>query len=312
MKNYMEKTKKYFENIGHCPVCGSINEKKLYKDIIHTCDVLRKAGIQIENVEVPSDIKVCKKCGHKYLSKVIKEEYLSRYYSVVGSEYYDSVKTDFRDRVETETKKFAKFVYRNASSQKNVLEIGSGMGHLLVELQKLGFICTGIEPSEMISNHSKELFKINVITGLLDFNTFPEKKFDIIILRDVIEHIYDVNILFKLVSHYLVEGGKVFILTGDSNSAYAKICGRRWLYFFSWEHVSFFNKNSISYLLTHNGFSMPFFQKQRHSGTILLNIKIFIITLRSKVATFLKLRSHKFFYMCFDHFVAIGQKKGSN
>ena len=62
-------------------------------------------------------------------------------------------------------------------------------------------------------------------------------------------------------------------------------------------------------LFERHGLSLDYFKKRRHSGSFLLNSEIFALTLRGMLANFLGLRKHKFFYMAFDHFIAIGKSK---
>lgn len=291
----------------NCPVCGTDNKMLLYENIFHTCNVLKKSNILISNEDVPSNINLCRNCGHKYLSKVLNDDVLKYYYGVAESEYYDSVVAKPHDRIPNDTKRYADLIEKKCIGGKSVLEIGSGMGFLLYQLKLKGFDCTGVEPSNFASSYSRSEFGLNVLTGILDYETFYNRKFDIIILNDVVEHISDINSLFNLMKFYLSPNGYVFILTGDSNSLYAKICRKKWLYFFSWEHVSFFNRTSLKYLFSNHSLKMHYFKKTRHSSSYFFNWKTFILTFRGILANKLGFRKHKFFYMAFDHLVAIGK-----
>jgi 2-polyprenyl-3-methyl-5-hydroxy-6-metoxy-1,4-benzoquinol methylase len=298
----------YFDQQA-CPVCKHRNYSIVYKELIHTCHVLKKAGIGLKNDDVPADIVQCKNCGHKYLSLVIKDEFINYYYSVPESEYYDTVINKPYDRRAKDTKKFANLIYSKCREGKTVLEIGCGMGHLLFQLKQKGFECFRVDPSNFATSYARTNLGLNVISGMLDYNTLPEKRFDIIILSDVVEHIYNINSLMELVTFYLTDSGRVVILTGNSNSWYAKVCGKRWLYFFSWEHVSFFNKHSIKYLFNNHSLSLTYFKTTRHTGSYWQNIRLTYLTLQSAIANFLGLRKHIFYYYeAFDHFITIGQK----
>lgn len=298
----------YFDEIDQCPVCGSKDKKIIFKKLEHTCNVLKKTGIDLKNDEVDVDVCLCRQCGHKYLSKVIKDQYLSYYYKVVESEYYDSVKSNHADRRVTETKKFAEFIKEQSPGAKTVLEVGAGMGHLLLQLKNLGFETKGVEPSPFASKIANEELGLDVYEGFMDTSTFPGKVYDVIVVSDVVEHISGINTFFDLLTHYLAPGGQIFVLTGDSNSLYAKMCGRRWLYFFSWEHVSFFSKSSVRYLFQKHSLRLKYFKKIHHSGSYWNNVKIFVLTIRAILANKLGFRKHKFYYMAFDHFIAIAQK----
>ncbi|MBS1735242.1 MAG: class I SAM-dependent methyltransferase [Bacteroidetes bacterium] len=297
-----------FTDIRKCPVCDSPEKKPVFKNLIHTCNVLKKSGINLKNENVLSDIYECANCKHRYLSVVVADKFIKQYYSVAGSEYYDLIKNDPYDRNPKLTHLMVKTITRKSKVGSLILEIGSGTGHLLSELGKVGYMCYGVEPNEFISDFSKKKFNLNVKTGILDYYTFPETKFDVIILSDVIEHIYDANSLFRLVYFYLKPGGNVIVLTGNSKSVYAKFCGIKWEYFFSWEHISFFNRSSIRFLFEHNRLRMTSFEKLGHSAHFFNELKVWFYTIRGMVANFFGMRNHRFFYMAFDHFIAIGEK----
>ena len=291
-----------------CPVCGSSESKVLYSGIKHTCNVLEKAGVKLENKDILTYALKCKYCKHIYLSLTLKDDLLSYYYNVVESEYYDSQKVHPKDHRPADTKKFAKFIENESKSGDNILEIGSGLGFLLKELKIAGFKTYGIEPSGFASSFSRNELKLDVITGMLTEKTYKNKKFDVIILSDVIEHISDPNQLFKLIEYYLTDTGKVIVLTGNSRSLYAKICGKKWLYFYSWEHMSFFNRRSIEFLLNKNSLKLSYYKNTAHSGSFYVNSILFFKTIVMIILEKLKIRKYNFYLMAFDHFIAVGKK----
>ena len=293
---------------NECPVCGSSEKRVLYTNLVHTCNVLKKSGINISNEELPADIYECENCKHRYLSVVIADNFIRKYYGVAGSEFYDLIKDNPYDRTPKLTALLVQTLKRESPPNSSILEIGSGTGHFLNELNKAGYKCFGVEPNEYISEYSKSKFNLNIKTGLLDVNTFPENKFDMIVLNDVIEHIYEVNALFELVNFYLNPGGKILVLTGNSRSLYAKFCGIKWEYYCSWEHISFFNKNSIDFLFKRHNLSMVSFETIGHSGDFWWEVKVWFYTIRGMIANFMGFRNHKYFYMAFDHFIAIARK----
>lgn len=296
----------YFQD-QDCAVCNQHNNKVIYSNLIHTCHVLSKAAIPLENSQIPTDIMECSNCGHRYLAKILNSERLNFYYNVVETEYFDGQKLNPSDHRPAETQKFAEYINSNAAGKK-VLEIGCGLGFLLYRLKALGKECYGVEPSAFASGFAREKLSLNVETGLLDEYTYANQKFDTIVLSDVVEHVPGINTLFKVIEKYLKPGGKVIVFTGDSKSKYAMICGVKWLYFYSWEHLSFFNKNSIKYLFDKHALYLEKFDRVAHTGSYLQNSKIFIKTIGHFIFNILKIRKDQFYSMAFDHFIAIGTK----
>ncbi|RYF91033.1 MAG: class I SAM-dependent methyltransferase [Chitinophagaceae bacterium] len=94
-----------------------------------------------------------------------------------------------------------------------LLEIGCGQGSLLRAFAEKGCICTGVEMYPLWLEKAKEWLQPELQSGavkLIDSNIYdvdPEKdlgtKFDIIILKDVIEHIHDQQKLIGWMKHFL-------------------------------------------------------------------------------------------------------------
>ena len=131
-------------------------------------------------------------------------------------------------------------------------------------------------------------------------------------MSDVVEHLSGINELVSIAQNYLTDGGKMVILTGNADSLYAKWCGRKWLYYFSWEHVSFFNKKSIEYLFNKHSLKLDYFKNTQHSGTIARNLFIVGHTFFSMMRNFLGIRKEVYYSMAFDHFITIGKKTAND
>jgi len=100
-----------------------------------------------------------------------------------------------------------------------VLEIGSSEGGVLKAFTELGCICTGIELAQYRVDLANGFMAEEVKAGLVKFinediyNIDPEKlahKFDLIILKDVIEHIHNQEKFMKKVGEFLTDDGVIF------------------------------------------------------------------------------------------------------
>ena len=105
----------------------------------------------------------------------------------------------------------------NPLKSLNILDIGCGGGLLCEPMSRLGADVTGIDASEknikvakLHSNKSK--LKINYICSSpekLNLN----KKFDVILNMEVVEHVDDVDLFIKKSSEFLKKNGLMFIAT---------------------------------------------------------------------------------------------------
>lgn len=104
--------------------------------------------------------------------------------------------------------------------QMEVLEIGCGEAGVLKAFTELGYSCTGIELEDSRLDHARTFMANELKAGKVRFlnkdiyNTDPERdlgrRFDLIILKDVIEHIPDQARFMPQLHRFLKPGGVVF------------------------------------------------------------------------------------------------------
>ncbi len=107
-----------------------------------------------------------------------------------------------------------------ANNPRKILEIGCGEAGVLKAFYENGHDCLGIELSPSRIKIAEAFYKTLPKTGKIEFivkNIYdidPEKdldhKFDLIILKDVIEHIPDQESFLKHLRAFLAPGGSVF------------------------------------------------------------------------------------------------------
>ncbi len=102
----------------------------------------------------------------------------------------------------------------------NVLEIGCGEAGVLKAFLEKGCRCTGIELDPRRIEYAKEFLKDNFEEGSIDFLSKDiylvdpvnelGRTYDIIILKDVIEHIHEQEKFVPQLHKFLKEGGIIF------------------------------------------------------------------------------------------------------
>jgi 2-polyprenyl-3-methyl-5-hydroxy-6-metoxy-1,4-benzoquinol methylase len=102
----------------------------------------------------------------------------------------------------------------------NMLEIGCGQGSLLRAFAEKGCVCVGVEMYPLWLEKAHEWLQPELTSGkvrLISSNIYdvdPEKDlgtlFDIIVLKDVIEHIHDQPKLIAWMKTFLKPGGVIF------------------------------------------------------------------------------------------------------
>ena len=149
---------------------------------------------------------------------------------------------------------------------KTALEVGSGGGILTEEICKMGFMATGIEPSEeslqTAANHAKASgLDIRYVKGTGENIPFPDQSFDFVFCCDVLEHVQDLPKVIAEISRVLKPGG-VFIYDTLNRTLISKLVAikiwqewKRWAFMPPNLHVweMFIKPAEIKELLLKNG-----------------------------------------------------------
>ena len=103
----------------------------------------------------------------------------------------------------------------------SILDIGCGGGLLCEPLKRLGANITGIDAAknniEVAKLHAQEMnLDIKYIHSAPE-NINLEKKFDVILNMEVVEHVADVNLFIQNCSKFIKKGGIMFVATINKN-----------------------------------------------------------------------------------------------
>lgn len=112
----------------------------------------------------------------------------------------------------------------------NILDIGCGSGTLSFYLSKNRNYVTGIDISksaiDCCKKNSKMLGLKNIYFEVFNFpQEYPKKKYDIVILVEVIEHLNNIQKAFKTIFNLLNNDGILILSTPSPNAPLLKIGG---------------------------------------------------------------------------------------
>jgi len=128
---------------------------------------------------------------------------------------------------------------------RTLLEIGAGSGLLVSEAGHMGLQAVGVEPSNSLVATAKKSRGVDLIQGIYPHPQLAGRRFDLVYLIDVIEHVEDPVQLLADCASALAPGGVFLVVTPDVSSMAAKLLGRRWWHF-RLAHVGYFNRRSMS------------------------------------------------------------------
>lgn len=206
------------------------------------------------------DIYRCRRCGFGRTAPSLDRKRISRFYS----EYYPLSNLDKQEvisRARIVPKISAWFAgidntaHRYIKLGSTVLDIGSGSGQSLLEIEALGGVAHGIEPDPNAQKIARSL-KLKVYKGFITDNPFPNKKFDFITASQVIEHEPNPKEFLEAVKKKLNKGGMVILSFPTSDAFYRKIFGKKWIHWHVPYHINHFTRKSINILAKEVGFEV--------------------------------------------------------
>jgi 2-polyprenyl-3-methyl-5-hydroxy-6-metoxy-1,4-benzoquinol methylase len=134
-----------------------------------------------------------------------------------------------------------------------ILDIGCGTGLFLIEAKKRGWEVYGTEYTDTAINICK-LSAINMQQGKLDPAWYQENMFDVITSFEVIEHINNPKEDIENIKKILRPNGLFYFTTPNFNAVERYLLKGSYNIIEYPEHLSYYTKKTVHYLLTNAGF----------------------------------------------------------
>jgi len=295
-----------------CNLCKSDDAKKVYKSTItnryddhisFTCTNNRHS----EHFQVVK----CKKCGLYYCSPRLGMNNLARIYSNVQDTIY---KEELNGRIKTFKRNL-----KNLSKHKSngtLLDIGCSIGVFLSIAKKDGWEVSGIEPSSWCAEQGKKIFNLKDNLFVKDIKDLDKlnKKYDVITMWDVLEHLDDPMQALIICKETLKEGGILAMSTVNIGSLYAKILGKRWPWLMTM-HIYYFDKSTIRKYLDKVGLDLLEIRTYKHTISLnyllykLKSINIILYTIGKFIKKFLLFDKNIYLDVAFGDFMEIYAQK---
>ena len=221
-----------------CPVCRTRRAKSLYSyDYGHN----------------KSDIVQCVTCKHISIYPVPLVELNERNMDTVDdAEFYGNKIFKWLHKrfvINREIRNVQKLL--NATDPK-LLDIGCGTGWTTAIWKNNGFFVTGIEPSPTRSAICKERYNIEVFTGHIE-EFRANQKFDVIIMRHLLEHIENPSSVLEKVRTLIADNGILIVVAPNINSIGRFLFKENWEWVLPW-HVHFYKPKTLTQICENAGF----------------------------------------------------------
>lgn len=220
---------------GNCFLCGCVSFVKLYK--------VNRYGI----------VK-CVNCNFVYTTPLPSERELHRYYSKFD---YSEPKSA-EEAIRKDARRSLYIIERFSNKNGGLLDVGCGRGYFLHEARSRGWTCYGIDYSQKAVSYGRNVLRLDLQKADI-FTYKTTKKFDVIILSQVIEHTSKPRVILEKCYKLLHHGGIIYIATPNIESISARVMKENFDHLIPPEHLGYFSKNTLTLLLKQIGFNPLYF-----------------------------------------------------
>jgi 2-polyprenyl-3-methyl-5-hydroxy-6-metoxy-1,4-benzoquinol methylase len=232
-----------------------LRERFWLSDLMN-CTVCESNNTEIAFFKNEYRILNCKDCGHLFTDLIITDEKIDILYSddyfFGGTDGYNNYLLE--KNILIKRGEYYAGIISNYMLPGKVLDIGCAAGFILKGFENKGWLGTGIEPNAAMVEYGRRVMGLNVKKGILD-SVQLEKKFDLIIMIQVIGQINNLKNSIIKMSDYLKPGGHVLIETWNKDSITAKIFGKNWHEFSPPSTLNYFSKKTLKKLMCKHNFS---------------------------------------------------------
>ncbi len=224
----------------NCPICGSenISEFLKTKDYFFTKE--------------DYSLFKCRNCEIVFTNKRPDDNDLWKYYKTENylshnAESINPVAVLYRFARNINIDKKYRLVLKYINKGK-ILDIGCGTGELLKKFKNNGWDAIGIEPDSDAREFAKTKNKIEVF-DLNELEKFGDKKFDVISMWHVLEHVPNPNQRIDIIKKILKPGGIIIIAVPNIESKDFLHYKKFWAGLDVPRHLYHFSSKSISNLI---------------------------------------------------------------
>nr|WP_297274196.1 class I SAM-dependent methyltransferase [uncultured Agathobaculum sp.] len=235
--------KKKIVTSRNCPVCGCSVAEELFP-----------VNLDLSNTTLPDQYHAvaCDYCGMCYADTAASIQDYEQYYSECN--YYGGHPGTIKQEEQNRFAVIAEQLQKHTSKDAMILDIGFGKGELLCYLKQHGYTnLQGMDPSVQSVSALQEKGIQGIILSLqaTEIPSAYQKKFDVIILTEVWEHLYALKRCIENVKTLLKDSGHLILTlpTFDDLSCYRLPL----VNMINHEHINYFSQNSLNFFMNING-----------------------------------------------------------
>ncbi len=139
---------------------------------------------------------------------------------------------------------------------ERLLDVGAGSGIFLSKMRSLGWQVAGVEFDPAAAKFAVDNYNLEMHVGDLESTTVGHNSVDVITLNHVLEHVDDPKKLFLRCYEILRPGGRIVVLTPNSESLGHKMFHKNWRGLEVPRHLNIFSVTNIEHLVYRTEFKV--------------------------------------------------------
>lgn len=207
------------------------------------------------------EVVMCSECGLSYTygisGETLEAAYSSTYYGSPKAKFVSIVEAMVRYGQRRQAKKIIEVFNEGnetgSAEPLSVLDIGCGRGLLLQAFAEFDARCLGIERQEFPGSKPAA---VDMHIGALEDEALANRRFDIIVIWHVLEHITELDTLLEELPRHLNPGGLLVVSVPNFSSWQSRLFHRHWFHLDIPRHVTHFEKPWLEEKLSAMGFNI--------------------------------------------------------
>src|SRR5262245_22683085 len=205
-------------------------------EALHACNLCGGSSFVVlthsDRYGYPASAHACGRCGLVFLNPRMTAEAYGRFYDGV----YRPLVSAFHGRlidavtIQDEQRQYAAeraaFVapFLSRATQRTLLDIGGSTGVVAAHFAStFGLAATLIDPAPLEVEEARRL-GLETVTGLVEHYDFGDRRFDVVLICQTVDHLLDVRGVLGRVRRLLSPQGRLFIDIVDFRAAYLRHC----------------------------------------------------------------------------------------
>lgn len=223
-----------------CPGCGALAHTVKYEYVVG---------------DARSSIYSCGGCDLMFLSPLVLADLDNRQMDAVDdAELFNNALLKNLHESFIIKKEIRKVRRKLGDGSLSLLDIGCGTGWTTSIWKKGGFDVTGVEPSQQRGDYARKKYGIRIISGYVEDVPLGEK-FDVIVIRHVLEHFESPYPVLRSIRNLLNKNGLLVVIVPNLNCIGRYLFNTNWTWVLPW-HCNFFNPRSLRHILSRSGFKV--------------------------------------------------------